>query len=56
MATGMQPRQVTWFTPFIILKKKEKEKKKEASELIPILKTLEYFFIKLFQMTEIKLS
>lgn len=39
-----------------IKKKKEKEKKKEASELIPILKTLEYFFIKLFQMTEINLS
>lgn len=37
-------------------KKKEKEEKKEASELIPILKTLEYFFTKLFQMTEINLS
>lgn len=57
MATGMQPRQVDLVHSFhYIKKKKEKEEKKEASELIPILKTLEYFFTKLFQMTEINLS
>lgn len=56
MATGMQPRQVDLVHSFHYIKKKEKEEKKEASELIPILKTLEYFFTKLFQMTEINLS
>lgn len=43
MATGMQPRQVDLVHSFHYIKKKEKEEKKEASELIPILKTRIFF-------------
>lgn len=50
------PGRLGSLLPLYKKKKKEKEEKKEASELIPILKTLEYFFTKLFQMTEINLS